>query len=304
MTRRFARLSSLYLLAVLVFSPICTLATEEYAEQTGQSCEICHIDPAGGPELTPEGEAFRKRLEPTGVFEPFARVRRVVRGLVHYLHLLTAVFWFGTIMYVHFVLRPAYAARGLPKAEVRIGLSGIVVIAVTGTVLTLFRVSSWDMLLHSRFGVLLVIKICLFALMVILAMIAVFVVGPKLARKTDTPGDTDKDTLTLDELARFDGKDGRPACAAYQGRIYDMSDSKFWKDGVHFARHQAGLDLSESLEQAPHGKEKIIAMPCVGELVEVQGQQHPSPQKAFYVLAYLNLALVFLILFVVSLWRW
>jgi predicted heme/steroid binding protein/uncharacterized membrane protein len=303
MTRRIVKLSSFYLLAVSVLFPVGVFATEEYAEKTGQSCEVCHVDPGGGPALTPEGEAFRRGLEPTGVFGPFASLRRVIRGAVHYVHLLAAVFWFGTIMYVHFVLRPAYAARGLPKAEVRIGLGGIVVMAVTGTILTLMRISSWDMLLHTRFGVLLVVKICLFALMVALAMTAVFIVGPRLARKPQPLGDPDKHTLTLDELARFDGKAGRPAYAAYRQKVYDMSASRVWEDGVHFGRHQAGLDLSDVLEQSPHGEEKMVSVPCVGDLVDAEKRQ-PTSQRAFYMLAYLNLGIVFVILFVVSLWRW
>jgi len=301
-------LIQLVALSVLAFSiafPPCTFGTEEYAEQTGKSCEECHADPAGGRELTSEGAKFREHLQPSTVFIPFAKLGRAVRGIVLYLHLLTAIFWFGTILYVHFILKPAYAAGGLPKAEVRIGLTGIAVMAVTGAILTFMRISSWDMLLHTRFGVLLLIKICLFGIMVILALIAVFVVGPKLKKRELPISGPKKQTLTMDELARFDGREGRRAFIAYEGHIYDVSDSKPWKGGIHFGKHRAGLDLSAFLEQAPHDRQKLFSLPRVGRLIDsTERGPTPAPRMAFYILAYINLILVFLITFVVSLWRW
>ena len=41
----------------------------------------------------------------------------MVRLIIGYLHLLTAIAWFGTILYVHILLKPACAAKGLPKGE-------------------------------------------------------------------------------------------------------------------------------------------------------------------------------------------
>lgn len=54
------------------------------------------------------------------------------------LHFLTAIFWFGTILYVHLVLKPAYAASGLPRDEMKVGIylvmvtSAVIVITVIG----------------------------------------------------------------------------------------------------------------------------------------------------------------------------
>ena len=305
MKKNLVQLAVVSFLAFLIAFPLCAFGTEEYAEQAGKSCEECHVDPAGGLELTPEGVKFREVLEPSPLFKPLASLRRIVRGIVLYLHLLTAIFWFGTILYVHFVLKPAYAAGGLPKAEVRIGLTGIVVMATTGTILTLMRISSWDMLLHTRFGVLLLIKICLLCIMVALALIAVFVVGPKLKKRAHPMRGGGKQALTVDELAQFDGREGRAAYIAYEGHIYDVSDSKLWEEGLHFGKHRAGLDLSDYLEQAPHDREKLFSVPRVGDLIDsMETAPTPMPQKVFYMLAYLNLILVFLITFIVSLWRW
>ena len=44
--------------------------------------------------------------------------------------------WFGTILYVHLLLKPAYAARGLPRGELMLGWTCIVMMAITGIVLT------------------------------------------------------------------------------------------------------------------------------------------------------------------------
>ena len=305
MKRKLVQLAVVSFLGFFIAFPLCAFGTEEYAEQTEKSCEECHVDPAGGPKLTAEGAKFREGLESRPVFEPLASLRRIVRGIVLYLHLLTSIFWFGTILYVHFVLKPTYAAGGLPKVEVRIGLTGIVVMATTGIILTLMRISSWDMLLHTRFGVLLLIKICLFCIMVAMALIAVFVVGPKLRKRTHPMRGGEKQALMVDELAQFDGREGRASYIAYEGHIYDVSDSKLWQEGLHFGKHRAGLDLSYYLEQAPHGREKLLSLPRMGELIDsMEKSPPPIPQRVFYMLAYLNLVLVFLITFIVSLWRW
>ncbi len=305
MKRKLVQLAVVSFLGLLIAFPLSAFGTEEYAEQMGKACEECHVDPAGGPELTAEGVKFREGLESRPLFEPLTSLRRIARGIVLYLHLLTAIFWFGTILYVHVVLKPSYAAGGLPKAEVRIGLTGIVVMATTGTILTLMRISSWDMLLHTRFGVLLLIKVCLFCIMVAMALIAVLVVGPKLMKRTQPMRGERKHALTANELAQFDGREGRTAYIAYEGHIFDVSESKLWEEGVHFGKHRAGLDLSNYLKQAPHGREKLFPLPIMGELID-STEKVPTPMhlRVFYMLAYLNLILVFLITFIVSLWRW
>ena len=133
MKKTLVQLAVVSTVAFFVAFPPCAFGTEEYAEGTRKSCEECHVNPAGGPELTQEGMKFREALESRRLFKPFTSLRRTVRGIILYLHLMTAIFWFGTILYVHFVLKPAYAAGGLPKAEVRVGLAGIIVMTTTGT---------------------------------------------------------------------------------------------------------------------------------------------------------------------------
>ncbi|MDX1765229.1 MAG: cytochrome b5 domain-containing protein [bacterium] len=128
-------------------------------------------------------------------------------------------------------------------------------------------------------------------------------ISPKLKQKQPS-SISESGEYTLSRLAGFDGEAGRPAFIAYQNKVYDVSQSPLWKGGAHMRRHQAGNDLSPMLKQAPHGEEKILAMPEVGRLSAVS-EKTPEQryQGPFFILAYINLALVFVILFVLALWR-
>ena len=118
-------------------------ATEEYAACTGRPCAHCHQSPAGGGELTARGVSFGQAVAADDGAAPPAALRRYGRAAVLFVHIVTAFFWFGTILYVHLILKPAYAAHGCRAAELRLGWAGIASIAVTGTILTLLRVDSW-----------------------------------------------------------------------------------------------------------------------------------------------------------------
>lgn len=281
-------------------------ATEAYAEKTGLECEACHIDPLGGGELTELGKGYLLAVAPEAVEnnKRQSTAARVVRLLFLYIHIITAFLWFGTILYVHLVLKPAYASKGLPSGEVKVGLVSMLIMAITGAVLTYYKVSSLSQLLSSNFGILLLAKIIIFTIMVSSALFVVFVIGPKLKKKKSLQA-ASSGNLTIDELAGFDGEEGRPAYFAYKGKIYDVSQSKLWKNGNHMKRHQAGVDLTEILSQAPHKEDKILAMPEVGELSSIQAKPAgEAPRKVFYFMAYMNLGLVFIISLILALWRW
>ncbi|ACD93932.1 CopD family protein [Trichlorobacter lovleyi] len=280
-------------------------ATEEYAKQTAQACAICHFDPGGGGELTTAGKAFAESLQIKKVNPERGTFVKVFRLAIGYIHFLTAIFWFGTILYVHLILKPAYAASGLPRGELRVGIVSMIVIGVTGSILTYYRVSSSDTLFHTRFGILLTIKICLYLVMVLSALFVITVIGPRLKAKRKEllyPNSTGE--LTLEGLASYDGIEGRPAYFAFEGKIYDATHSLLWKQGTHMGRHNAGNDLTEALNLAPHGREKVTAMTVVGELIASSPRKAPLHERVFFFMAHMNLTLVFIIILILSLWRW
>lgn len=80
-------------------------------------------------------------------------------------------------------------------------------------------------------------------------------------------GDTGVRKFTREELEKYDGSDG-PAYVAYNGRVYDVSQSYHWKRGIHHVTHHAGDDLTEALEKAPHSADMLDRFPVVGELLD------------------------------------
>jgi predicted heme/steroid binding protein len=73
--------------------------------------------------------------------------------------------------------------------------------------------------------------------------------------------------LTLDELRRHDGLNGRPALVAYQGIVYDVSGSFHWRGGRHQVLHSAGQHFTDEMRDAPHGPDLLARCPVVGRLV-------------------------------------
>ncbi len=281
------------------------MATEEFARETGRACRECHLDPSGGGELTAAGKAFLAGRVEAGKGDPYSSpLHHGIRFAAGFLHLLTAVMWFGTILYVHLLLKPAYASHGLPRGELIVGWGSIALIAVTGTILTFYRIPTMDVLLHTRFGQLLMAKIAIFLVMTATAFIVTFIVGPRLKAR-HVKVDPRKRDLTTEELSSFTGKDGSPAYFAYRGTIYDASGSDLWEEGLHMGKHQAGFDLTDALKLAPHEEYQILRLPVVGKIVGSAAQGRKPPHlAAFYFMTFLNLFLVLGVLLIIALWRW
>lgn len=95
-----------------------------------------------------------------------------------------------------------------------------------------------------------------------------------LSKALKHPADRDhkqKTTLTPEELSYYDGKDGHPAYVAVKGIIYDVTQSRLWREGEHDpsgGRAKAGRDLTELIKQSPHGTKNLKRFPVVGRLVQ------------------------------------
>ncbi|MGD8962328.1 MAG: cytochrome b5 domain-containing protein, partial [Desulfobacterales bacterium] len=70
------------------------------------------------------------------------------------------------------------------------------------------------------------------------------------------------------ELEKYDGKEGRPIYIAYNGKVYDVTNSKLWQNGLHMKRHHAGADLTTDIQGAPHEPDVLERYPQVGTLKE------------------------------------
>jgi predicted heme/steroid binding protein len=59
---------------------------------------------------------------------------------------------------------------------------------------------------------------------------------------------------TKQQLALRNGQDKPEIWVAFKGLIYDVSESRLWRNGKHY-EHWAGQDLTEELKDAPHTEE-------------------------------------------------
>jgi len=73
--------------------------------------------------------------------------------------------------------------------------------------------------------------------------------------------------FTLEELKKYDGRDGRPAYIAYKCKVYDVTDNYLWIEGNHQGQHEAGKDLTQEMALAPHGEETLQRVKLIGVLV-------------------------------------
>jgi len=81
------------------------------------------------------------------------------------------------------------------------------------------------------------------------------------------------------ELAGFKGENGSPTYIAYDGKVYDVSESKLWRKGQHMNRHRSGEDLTSDMQAAPHDFNVLERFPQVGilKMVAVEEQAVPQP---------------------------
>ncbi|MEM9326025.1 MAG: cytochrome b5 domain-containing protein [Bacteroidota bacterium] len=72
---------------------------------------------------------------------------------------------------------------------------------------------------------------------------------------------------TQQQLALHNGREKETTWVAYDGIIYDVSESRLWRDGKHY-EHWAGQDLTHELADAPHGARVFERFEQVGVLTK------------------------------------
>ena len=67
------------------------------------------------------------------------------------------------------------------------------------------------------------------------------------------------------QLALRNGQDRDDIWCAFDGVIYDLTNSKMWRNGKHY-EHWAGQDLSDEMSDAPHNEKVFSKFQIVGIL--------------------------------------
>jgi predicted heme/steroid binding protein/uncharacterized membrane protein len=126
--------------------------------------------------------------------------------------------------------------------------------------------------------------------------------------------------FTAEDLAQFNGENGKPVYIAHEGKVYDVSTSKMWKSGSHMKRHPSGRDLTTDIQGAPHTPEVLQRYPQVGTLaVEKEAEdprvpaalatllhtfpflrRHPHPMTVHFPIVFMFSTTVFSLLYLVT----
>lgn len=126
--------------------------------------------------------------------------------------------------------------------------------------------------------------------------------------------------FTREELAACNGEDNEKIYVAHKGKVYDVSESKMWKGGLHMKRHKAGSDLTTDIQAAPHEPDVLERYPQVGALKKETGteeinipgvlavllekvpmlRRHPHPMTVHFPIAFMMAATLFTLLYLVT----
>ena len=72
-------------------------------------------------------------------------------------------------------------------------------------------------------------------------------------------------TYSRSQLSLRNGQDKDEIWVAYLGEIYDVTDSKMWRNGKHY-EHWAGQDLTEEMADAKHTRKVFEKFKKIGKL--------------------------------------
>jgi predicted heme/steroid binding protein/uncharacterized membrane protein len=121
------------------------------------------------------------------------------------------------------------------------------------------------------------------------------------------------------ELLEYNGEGGKPIYIAHEGKVYDLSNSKLWRAGLHMKRHHAGKDLTTDIQAAPHNADVLERYPQVGILTKAYViepkmpaflgklisrypmlRRHPHPMTVHFPIVFFIFTTVFNILYLIT----
>ena len=72
--------------------------------------------------------------------------------------------------------------------------------------------------------------------------------------------------FTIEQLANYDGKDGKPAYVAVDGTVYDVTNNRAWAAATHFGLI-SGKNYTHEFATCHAGQQSILqTLPVVGRL--------------------------------------
>ena len=84
-------------------------------------------------------------------------------------------------------------------------------------------------------------------------------------------GESVERSYTLEQLAEYNGEDGTDCLVAVDGDVYLIEGFALWQMGEHVpsgGRARCGLDLTEVIDESPHGRSKLDLLRKVGNLMQ------------------------------------
>ncbi len=91
-------------------------------------------------------------------------------------------------------------------------------------------------------------------------------VSPAVLPQQNQQNQQNQRDLTLQELAKFNGKDGKPAYVAVNGTVYDVTNNAAWAAASHFGL-TAGKDLTSEFASCHAGQNILNKLKVVGKLI-------------------------------------
>jgi uncharacterized membrane protein len=84
---------------------------------------------------------------------------RLLKTILGFLHIIFGLVWFGSIVYVHLIIKPQSLNGGMPKSEKLPGRICIVMVGQTDIGLALLKVQAPHERWTTSFGVIWIIKV-------------------------------------------------------------------------------------------------------------------------------------------------
>ncbi|HEY9062846.1 MAG TPA: cytochrome b5 domain-containing protein [Pseudobacteroides sp.] len=91
-------------------------------------------------------------------------------------------------------------------------------------------------------------------------------VSPTALQQQNQQNQHSQRDLTLQELSKFNGKDGNPAYVAVNGTVYDITNNAAWAAASHFGL-TAGKDLTSEFASCHAGQPILSKLKVVGKLI-------------------------------------